>query len=102
MPGRPQGMPAFTVVWAGQIVSVIASSMTQFALTVWAYQETGSATALGGISAAFLVPFLALAPVAGVMVDRYNRKLMMMVSDLAAVLATVGLLVLQAAGQLQV
>lgn len=40
---RPSGMPAFTIVWAGQLVSVIASAMTQFALTIWAYQETGSA-----------------------------------------------------------
>lgn len=40
---RPTGMTAFTIVWAGQLVSVLASSMTQFALTIWAYQETGSA-----------------------------------------------------------
>ena len=65
--------------------------MTQFALTIWAYRETGSATALGIVNTTFIVPFLLLAPIAGVMVDRYNRKLMMMVSDLAAVTATVGL-----------
>jgi MFS family permease len=94
-------MLGFTIVWAGQLVSVLASSMTQFALTIWAYRETGSATALGIVSTAFIVPFLLLAPIAGVMVDRYNRKLMMMVSDLAAVTATVGLLIIHATGQLQ-
>ena len=52
---RPSGMPGFIIVWAGQIVSVLASSMTQFALTIWAYQETGSATALGVVSMAFIV-----------------------------------------------
>jgi len=100
-PKRPGGMLGFSIVWAGQLVSVMASSMTQFALTIWAYQETGSATALGVVSTAFIVPFLLLSPIAGAMVDRYNRKLMMMVSDLTAVIATVGLLVLHASGQLQ-
>ena len=99
---QPTGMTGFTIVWAGQLISVLASSMTQFALTIWAYQETGSATSLGIISTAFVVPFLLLSPVAGVMVDRHNRKLMMMVSDLTAVLATAGILVLHATGNLQI
>jgi DHA3 family macrolide efflux protein-like MFS transporter len=98
---KPGGMLGFTIVWAGQLISVLASSMTQFALTIWAFRETGSATALGIVSTAFIVPFLLLAPIAGVMVDRYNRKLMMMVSDLAAVTATVGLLIINAMGNLQ-
>ena len=76
--------------------------MTQFALTIWAYQETGSATALGIVNTSFIIPFLLLSPLAGVMVDRYNRKLMMMVSDLTAVLATVGILVMHATGNLQI
>ena len=95
-------MTGFTIVWAGQLISVLASSMTQFALTIWAYQETGSATSLGIISTAFVVPFLLLSPIAGVMVDRHNRKLMMMVSDLTAIIATVGILVLHATGNLQI
>jgi DHA3 family macrolide efflux protein-like MFS transporter len=98
---KPGGMLGFTIVWAGQLVSVLASSMTQFALTIWAFRETGSATALGIVSTAFIVPFLLLSPIAGVMVDRYNRKLMMMVSDLAAVSATVGLLIINSLGSLQ-
>jgi MFS family permease len=97
----PSGMPGFTIVWLGQIVSVLATNMTGFALTIWVYQTTGSATALGLMNVAFILPFLVLSPIAGVMVDRYNRKLMMMVSDLAAVLATAAILVLVAAGRLQ-
>lgn len=98
---RPAGMRAFIVVWLGQIISVLASSMTQFALTIWVYQETGSATALGLMQVFFITPFLILSPIAGVMVDRYNRKLMMMVSDLAAILATTGIFVLLALGRLE-
>ena len=95
-------MSGFTIVWSGQIISVLASSMTNFALTIWAYQETGSAVALGVMQASFLVPFLLLTPLAGVWVDRYNRKLMMMVSDLTAVLATCGILALNLTGHLQI
>jgi DHA3 family macrolide efflux protein-like MFS transporter len=99
---RPSGMAGFTLVWAGQIISVLASTMSQFALTIWAYEESGSATVLGAINTIYILPFLLAAPIAGVMVDRYDRKLMMMVSDLFAVTATFGILALHAAGQLQI
>ncbi len=101
MKNRPTGMFGFTIVWFGQIVSVLGSSMTQFALTIWTYQTYGSATALGLVSTSFILPFLLLMPVAGVMVDRYNRKLMMMVSDLFAVSATIGIFILHSMGTLQ-
>ena len=99
---RFSGITAFTIVWAGQIISVLASSMTQFALTIWTYETTGSATLLGAVNTAFIVPFLLLSPFAGVMVDRYNRKLMMMISDFAAVTSTVGILIINATGNLQI
>ena len=89
---RPSGMFAFTVVWLGQIVSVLASSMSQFGLTIFMYEKTQSATALGLMQVFYFVPFLLISPIAGVMVDRHNRKMMMMVSDLAAGLATIGIL----------
>ncbi len=96
------GMPAFIVVWLGQVISILTTQMSQFALTVWAYEQTGSATALGLVQVFYITPFLIISPIAGAMVDRYNRKLMMMVSDLGALVATALLLVLQATGQLQI
>jgi MFS family permease len=98
---KPSGMFGFTIVWIGQIVSVLASMMTQFALTIWMFQETGSATALGLLQVFFITPFLIISPIAGVMIDRHNRKLMMMVSDLAAGVATVLILIFQAIGILE-
>ena len=86
-------MVGFTLIWVGQILSVLATQMTSFALTIWVFQETGSATALGLMQVFWVTPLLLISPFAGVMVDRYNRKLMMMVSDLGAGLATVALLV---------
>jgi DHA3 family macrolide efflux protein-like MFS transporter len=98
---KPTGMLGFTFVWAGQILSVLSSSATSFALTIWAYQTYGSATALGVISTSFIVPFLILSPIAGVLVDRHSRKLMMMVSDVVAAVATVGILIMSSTGGLQ-
>ena len=91
---RLSGMKGFTVVWLGQIVSVLASGMTGFALSLWIYDQTKSAMAFAGMQVAFIVPFLLMSLVAGVWVDRYNRKLMMMVSDFAAVLGTIIVLTL--------
>jgi MFS family permease len=98
----PTGLFGFTIVWLGQIISVLATSMTQFALTIWVFEKTGSYTALSLVQVFFITPFLLLSPIAGAMVDRYNRKLMMMVSDLGAGLGTVFILVMQANGTLEV
>jgi MFS transporter, DHA3 family, macrolide efflux protein len=98
---KPTGMFAFIVIWIGQLFSVLASSMSHFALTIWMYQQTESAFALGMMQVFFITPFLLISPFAGVMVDRYNRKLMMMVSDLAAAIATGGIFVLYALGMLE-
>ena len=95
-------MFGFTIVWLGQIVSVLATNMSAFALTIWVFEKTGSATALGLMQVFFITPLLIITPFAGVLVDRHNRKLMMMVSDLMAGLATISILLLQAFGALEV
>lgn len=97
----PTGMTAFIIIWIGQIVSVLASTMSHFGLTIWMYQQTESATAMGLMQVFFITPFLLLSPIAGVMVDRYSRKLMMMISDLAAVIATGGIFLLITLGRLE-
>ena len=98
---KPTGMTAFIVIWLGQLISVLTSAMANFGLTIWMYQQTESATAMGLMTVFFITPFLLISPIAGVMVDRYNRKLMMMLSDLTAIIATAVILALQAAGRLE-
>ena len=99
---RPSGMVAFLIVWLGQIISMIATNMSQFALTIWAYEQTGSATALALVQVFFITPFLLFSPFAGAMVDRYNRKLMMMVSDVGAGVATILIFTLYSLGRLEI
>jgi len=84
---RPVGMYAFSLIWIGQIVSVLATNMSGFALTIWVFEKTQSAMSLSRMQVCFMAPMLMVTPFAGVMVDRHNRKLMMMISDLVAGLA---------------
>ncbi len=98
---KPTGMLAFIIIWIGQLVSVLASSMSHFGLTIWMYQQTESALAMAWMQVFFITPFLIISPFAGVMVDRYNRKLMMMLSDLAAIIATGSIFILYALGMLE-
>jgi MFS transporter, DHA3 family, macrolide efflux protein len=95
------GMVGFTVAWLGQVASVLATQMTAFGITLWVYERTGSATALGLTQACFLAPMLLLSPLAGALVDRYDRKWLMVVSDAGAGLGTVTLLVLHSLGWME-
>jgi MFS transporter, DHA3 family, macrolide efflux protein len=99
---RPTGMTGFTIVWVGQLASLLGTSMTNFALTIWAFQQTGRATDLALIGFFFLVPLLIVSPMAGAIVDRNDRKFMMMVSDLASGIVTIIVLILYATGLLEV
>ena len=99
---RLSGMTGFALVWIGQLISIMATTMSQFGISVWVYEKTGSATALGLAQVFYITPFLLISPVAGVMIDRYNRKLMMMLSDLGAVCATLFVLAMNLAGGLEI
>ena len=96
------GMRGFALVWFGQIISLIGTNMSTFALTIWVYERTGSATALALVGFFYITPMLIISPVAGALVDRYDRRFMMMISDLASGMATIIVLVLYLSGNLEV
>jgi len=99
---RPTGMFGFSIVWVGQFVSMIGTGMTRFALTIWAWQETGQATTLALVGFFSFAPVVLFSPLAGAIVDRVNRKLVMIVSDLAAGGSTIVILILHLTGHLQI
>ena len=80
---RPTGMWGFTIIWIGQVVSLFGTAMTNFALTIWAWQITGQATALALVGFFAFAPALLITPFAGALVDRWSRKFVMMLSDLS-------------------
>jgi DHA3 family macrolide efflux protein-like MFS transporter len=96
------GMRAFMLIWVGQFISLTGTGMTRFAIALWAWGVTGRATALALVTFFAYLPALAFSPIAGVLADRWNRKLAMMLGDLVAGLATVMLLVLSLRGHLQI
>ena len=99
---HPSGFRAFLLVWSGQVLSMIGSAMTAFALSIWAYQKTGLATSLALVDFFFVGSTMVVAPLAGVWVDRWNRKLTMVLSDLLSVAATAVALLLYVTGHLQI
>lgn len=73
----------FALMWTGQLVSTIGSALTSLAASIYIYRETGgSALSVGLMLIATAAPSLLLGLVAGVFVDRYDRKRMMIVADL--------------------
>jgi DHA3 family macrolide efflux protein-like MFS transporter len=93
---RPKGFFAFTLVWFGQVISLMGSAMSGFALTIWAWKATGSATALAIVGISNFAPGILFSPIAGALVDRWNKKLVLILSDLAAGLTTIGILIIYA------
>ena len=79
----------FLIVWFGQLVSLVGSSLTWFGLSVWVFLETGSVTDLSLMLLASNLPRVLLSPVAGALVDRWDRRWVMIVSDGASGLGTI-------------
>lgn len=97
-----EGFQAFLVMWVGQIVSLTGTAMTRFAIIIWAYKLTGSSTTLAFISFFSFVPILLFSPIAGALVDRFPRKILLILSDLGAGLVNAGLLFLLLTGNLEI
>ncbi|WP_084517140.1 MFS transporter [Microtetraspora niveoalba] len=95
-------MPGFLVVWFGQLVSVIGSATSGFALSLWVYQETGSVTRFGVSLVCGFVPGILAAPFAGVVIDRWNRRAVLLVADAVAGLAMGGIVLAHSLGDLRI
>lgn len=92
--------PFFTI-WIGQAFSLLGSSLVQFALIWYLTEQTGSATILATASLVGMLPQVLFGPIAGTLVDRWNRRVTMMVADGLVALATLILAVLFANGNIQ-
>lgn len=91
---NPSWRKPFFTVWTGQSGSLFGSALVQFALVWWITLDTGSATVLALAFMAALVPQVAIGPFAGAVVDRSNRKSIMIVADGCIALATLALAIL--------
>jgi DHA3 family macrolide efflux protein-like MFS transporter len=100
----PRGMRTFLIIWGGQLISLIGSGLSSFALGVWIYDQTGQATPFAITVLFGSLPAVLLAPVAGVAADRWNRRLIMIVADSGAAILTlfIAFMLFLAPGGLQV
>lgn len=86
-------MRTFSLIWAGQLVSLVGSGLTRFAIGVWVFQQTGSAIDLSLLYVAALLPGVLVAPWAGVLIDRWNRRWTMLLSDSVAAVVMLSIFV---------
>jgi MFS family permease len=102
MKPQPKGMKAFLLVWIGQVFSMIGTAMTTFAMGIWAWEKTGQATPLALVGFFNMAPLIIMTPIAGVLVDRWNRKKVMAFSDIGAGLVTLSIFILMLTGKLEI
>ena len=85
------GTRTFFIVWFGQLISLVGTSLTAFGLSIFIFQETGSVTQLASVLLAGLLPRLVLGPFAGAIVDRWDSRKAMLLADLGAGIGTLAL-----------
>ncbi|GAA3269238.1 amino acid adenylation domain-containing protein [Dactylosporangium vinaceum] len=100
--GPEPSLGRFMAVAAGQLVSIIGSALTEFALPLWIYLQTGSLVRFAVFAVLGLVPGMLVAPFAGAVVDRFDRRKVMLAGDLGAGASQAVLLALALAGSLRV
>ncbi|MFJ2060586.1 amino acid adenylation domain-containing protein [Streptomyces sp. NPDC087908] len=99
--GPEPAMGRFLLVAGGQLASIIGSALTEFALPIWILLETGSMARYALYAVVAMLPGILVGPLAGALVDRMDRRRVMLVGDVAAGATQAGLLVLLLTGQLR-
>jgi DHA3 family macrolide efflux protein-like MFS transporter len=87
----PYGGRIMGVLLFGQAISLIGSGLTAFALGIRIFQDTGSVTRMGAVILSSSLPGIVILPVAGAIVDRYDRRWVLIISNLGAGFCTLGL-----------
>jgi MFS family permease len=99
---QPGNMNKFLVIWLGQVISMLGSGLTAFALGGWIFQKTGQATPFALTILFSNLPRILLLPLAGSLADRWNRRLVMILSDVGNALVTLGVFFLITFSNLEV
>lgn len=90
------------ILWGGQIVSAIGSAMTRFALTIWVWQLTEQVTTIALFSFFYQLPLIFVSFFAGLLVDRYRRKYLIILGDTSAILCTIIIALLYGTNYLEI
>jgi DHA3 family macrolide efflux protein-like MFS transporter len=102
LPTEKRGFLSFSVIWFGQTISLTGSGLTAFGLGIWVYQRSGQVTSFALTQFFFVLPLLLLSPLAGALVDRWDYRRVMAISDSGAALSSLAIALLLAMGHLQI
>lgn len=97
-----KSMRTFIVIWAGQLISLLGSGLTSFALGVWIFEQTGKAIPFAIVVLFSSLPAVLLGPWVGAVADRFNRKKIILLGDTGSALVTLAVLLLLQSGNLQI
>ncbi len=95
-------MRKFIIIWFGQLVSNIGSYMTYFAIKIWAWELTNQVTTIALLSFFELIPSIFITLASGLIVDRLNRKYLLIIADCVAAISTIIIGYLYFTDQLQI
>jgi MFS transporter, DHA3 family, macrolide efflux protein len=94
--------PRFFTIWTGQAFSLFGSQLVQFALIWWLAQKSGSATILAIATLVGMLPQILFGPFAGALVDRWNRRMILIIADSSIAVFTLLLAWLFVTGRVQI
>lgn len=94
--------PLFFTIWTGQTLSWIGSAVAQFGLVWWITEKTGSATVLAVATLVSMLPGVVIGPLVGALIDRWDRRIVMLVADGTIAMASLWLAYLFWADSLQI
>jgi DHA3 family macrolide efflux protein-like MFS transporter len=88
MDQEPAGMRRFVLIWLGQVISMVGSGITAFAISIWVYQKTSSVTLFALTAFLKYLPGVLASPLAGWVADRRDRRTIMILADSGAAFST--------------
>lgn len=91
----------FIILWFGELVSSIGSGLTAFGLGVYVFRTTHSATAVSLVTLCTFLPMILISPIGGVLADRFDRRLMMLLGDGGSALGLIYILIVMFSGEAQ-
>ena len=94
MKNKKNGLKDFYILWSTQSISQLGSSLTQFALTLWLYEKTGSALSTAALTICTYAPYVVMSILAGALTDKFDKKKTMLICDAFAAVGTVLVFVL--------
>lgn len=91
----------FLILWSGQLISAIGSGLTSFGLGIYVFQQTGKASEMALVTLLAFMPSLLLSAFSGVLADRYDRRLLMVLGDSLYAIGLVYILICMLQGDAQ-